>query len=146
MSEISSHQDPALSVLKLEHLVFDHISFTREGLPTKDDSSVRLEIQAHVDALETGRYCVSLSVTAIKKEEYTAVVEASAFCAVDEGYTQRDDLLKKNAVAILLPFVRAQLTLLTAQPEMDPIVLPAFNVNALLEKDRTVLDPDGGKT
>ena len=45
---------------------------------------------------------------------------------------ERRDFIKSNAVAIMMPYVRSELTLLTSQPGVDPIVLPLFNVQAML--------------
>ena len=43
-------------------------------------------------------------------------------------------LINKNAGAILMPYLRSELTLLTAQPDTDSVVLPIFNINKMLEK------------
>jgi len=43
-------------------------------------------------------------------------------------------LINKNAVAILMPYVRSQLSLITAQPGMECIVMPPINVSAMMEK------------
>lgn len=43
------------------------------------------------------------------------------------------NLINKNAVAIMMPYLRSELTLLTAQPDTDSVVLPPFNINAMLE-------------
>jgi preprotein translocase subunit SecB len=37
-------------------------------------------------------------------------------------------------VAILFPFVRSQISLITSQPGMMPVIIPAINVNALLDE------------
>ena len=52
---------------------------------------------------------------------------------VDEEWV---DKLKANAVAIMFPYLRSQLTLLTSQPEMMPIILPTVNINKLLESNK----------
>ena len=36
-------------------------------------------------------------------------------------------------MAILLPYLRAQITIMTSQPDVEPVVLPAININALLK-------------
>jgi len=41
----------------------------------------------------------------------------------------------KNAVAILMPYLRSELTILTAQPETDSIVLPVLNVVEMMQND-----------
>ena len=45
----------------------------------------------------------------------------------------KKSLIQKNAVAIMMPYVRSQLTLLTSQPGVDPIVMPPLNINAMLD-------------
>lgn len=44
----------------------------------------------------------------------------------------KEVIVTKNTMAILFPFLRSQVTLMTAQPDMVPIVLPLININALL--------------
>ena len=41
--------------------------------------------------------------------------------------------MKKNTVAIMFPFIRSQVSILTTQPGMIPIVMPPININALVE-------------
>lgn len=54
-------------------------------------------------------------------------------CALeDEGLKQR--LLSENAVAILFPYLRSQICLVTTQPYANPINLPAINVLSLFGK------------
>ena len=45
----------------------------------------------------------------------------------------KNTLISKNTVAILMPYLRSQVSLLTAQPEVECVVLPAFNINKMLE-------------
>ena len=45
-----------------------------------------------------------------------------------------EEILKKNTVAIMLPYIRSQISLLTTQPGMAPILLPPMDVNAMLDK------------
>ena len=45
----------------------------------------------------------------------------------------KNALVTKNTVAILMPYLRSELSLLTAQPGMECVVLPAFNINKVLE-------------
>ena len=45
----------------------------------------------------------------------------------------KDVLLRQNAVAILFAYVRSELTLITSQPDTDPIVLPVVNIAAMMK-------------
>lgn len=42
-------------------------------------------------------------------------------------------LIHKNSVAIMMPYVRSELTLLTSQPDVEPVVMPPLNINAMLD-------------
>lgn len=53
---------------------------------------------------------------------------------------EKNELISKNAVAIIMPYMRSQVSLLTAQPEVDCVVLPPFNINNMLKEDN--LDKD----
>lgn len=44
-----------------------------------------------------------------------------------------EHLVKVNTVAIIFPFIRSQISLLTTQPGMTPVMLPPINLNALIE-------------
>jgi len=45
----------------------------------------------------------------------------------------KECLLNSNAVAVLIPYLRSELSLLTAQPNTECVVLPPFNVNKMLD-------------
>ena len=47
---------------------------------------------------------------------------------------QAQYLINKNAVAILMPYLRSEVSLLTAKPETECVVLPPFNINKMLEE------------
>ena len=44
------------------------------------------------------------------------------------------DRFKANAIAIMYPYVRAIVSTYTALANIPPLILPAINVNALLEQ------------
>lgn len=52
--------------------------------------------------------------------------------------TLKQDLISKNAVAIMMPYLRSEATLLTAQPGTDSIVLPIFNINNMIDKEKKI--------
>ena len=43
-----------------------------------------------------------------------------------------EQIMKQNTVAIVFPFIRSQVSLLTTQPGMQPIILPPMNIAALM--------------
>ena len=58
----------------------------------------------------------------------------TGYCQVDPETQGLDVLLNENVPAILLPYIRAQLTLLTSQPETMPAILPVINVHDLIQQ------------
>lgn len=83
-------------------------------------------------------YRITLIMNGNKPDEYSFEISLTGFFTIEDSQeiTQRskDDLISKNAVAILMPYLRSEVSLLTAQPGMECVVLPAFNINKLLEK------------
>lgn len=41
-----------------------------------------------------------------------------------------------NAIAIMFPYLRSQISIMTAQPNMCPIILPAMNINKFINKEK----------
>lgn len=122
------------SVLKLKHVVFDEIKFKRLGFQNKKKKNARLDFGKHVDKIDEGEYRVSLSIKAVREEEYEAIVTISGYCGISEDTPFKDRILNENAIAILFPYVRAELTLLTAQPETETLMIPAVNINAMFKQ------------
>ncbi|MBQ6986660.1 MAG: protein-export chaperone SecB, partial [Oscillibacter sp.] len=76
-----------------------------------------------------------------KEGEYEFTVEASGYFTmqgtpVDLTTEQKpvgiDILSKQNATAIIFPYIRSQISLLTAQPELEPVILPPLNIGAMV--------------
>lgn len=123
------------SVLILQKMVFDKIEFSRKGFKNTQELQFKLQVQIGVD--ESDNYKVTLVLKGTKQDEYDIVISLSGFFKVDGkeqmNETTVQDLLTKNAVAILMPYLRSELTLLTAQPDTDTVLLPPFNINKMLE-------------
>lgn len=134
MSNISTIDGKSLmSELKIPHVVFDEISFKRTGFKN-NKSTAKLSFQSSIAKTSDGHYRVSLQANVIKADEYIANVQVTGFCEIDEKCSIKDTLLEQNAVAILFPYIRSELTLITSQPETDPVVLPVININAMLRE------------
>lgn len=123
------------SVLTLQKMVFDRIEFDRKGFKNNEELELKLQVQIGSD--KNGTYKVTLVLNGTKQGEYSIVISLSGFFAV-EAQEKLDDkvvqsLINKNAVAILMPYLRSELTLLTAQPDTDSVVLPPFNINKMFK-------------
>ena len=122
------------SVLTLQQMVFDKIQFERKGF--KNSNDVEFELQVQIGVSDEGTYKVTLVLNAFKKDEYDIIISLTGFFSIDKKIEDRtkEILINKNAVAILMPYLRSELSLLTAQPNTECIVLPPFNINKMLEK------------
>ena len=123
------------SILSLQKLVFDRIEFDRKGF--KNTNEVKFELQVQIGLNQNNIYKVTLVLNAEKQDEYNIVISLSGFFKIEGKEKLEDrmvhDLINKNAVAILMPYLRSELTLLTAQPDTDSVVLPPFNINKIFE-------------
>ena len=120
------------SLLTLQKLVFDKIEFDRKGFKNKNELTFELQVQIGIG--EDSVHRVTLVLKGEKKEEYNLIISLSGEKEDSVNDEMVQNLINKNAVAIMMPYLRSELTLLTAQPDTDSVVLPPFNINAMLEK------------
>lgn len=123
------------SVLQFDKLVFDEINFKRLGFSS--DKKLELKIKSNISQREKDDiYKVTLSIEGNKPEEYIFEISLTGyFIIVGEVQDElKKVLIRNNAIAILMPYLRSEVSLLTAQPGVDPVVLPPFNINALFAK------------
>lgn len=122
------------SVLTLNKLVFDKIEFNRKGFKNKNEIEMGIEVQISRGIDDISK--VTLILKGNKEGEYDFIISLSGYFSfdVDIENKQAQDLINKNAVAILMPYLRSEVSLLTAQPETECVVLPPFNINKMLEE------------
>ncbi len=125
------------SSLILNKIVFDKIEFERKGFQNENEISFEVEVQIGVN--KENMYKVTLVLKGTKEAEYDFVISLSGFFTFETSgdltENQKQSLINTNAVAILMPYLRSEVSLLTAQPNMDCVVLPVFNINKMLEEN-----------
>lgn len=128
-----------LSELRLENVVFDHIEFDRKDFKkTNADPEIRLKVQ--VGENEDSVHRTNLICIITKKDEYDINISLSGYftfqsdSSLDEK--KKKDIIENNTVSILMPYLRSEITLLTTQPDMEPVVLPVINVRKLMKNDK----------
>lgn len=128
--------DNIKSILKMDRLVFDKIEFKRLGFKT--DAELQSQIQCNIAKRNDEEiYRVTLIFRGQKTDEYTLEVSLTGFFSFDvmpDDEKLKDTLISKNTVAIMMPYLRSQISLITAQPGVDCVVLPPFNINSMMEK------------
>ncbi len=126
------------SVLNMENLVFDKISFERKGF--KNQNEVKYSVETRIaQHQEAEIYRVTLVLKGDKKDEYDFEISLTGFFTFSDGAEvddhMKETLINNNTIAIMMPYMRSQVSLLTAQPEMDCVVLPPFNINKMVNDE-----------
>ena len=117
-------------VLKLNALVFDEIIFKRLGMHNDNELEVSFSVSIGTNLSDQEEKKVSVRIVGEKREEYNFEIQASGFFSY-QGKAE-DSIIQQNAVAIVMPYIRSQVSLLTAQPGVEPVVLPPFNIAEMM--------------
>lgn len=119
------------SVLHMEELFFKEISFVRKQ-NTLDTENGKIEFEVK-PIIERDNLKVNLISDIFADEFFSLHIELYGKFSV-----QGDDILLEsllpNAIAIMFPFLRSQVTLISSQPNFEAIVIPAININKLLSE------------
>ncbi|MBQ2983154.1 MAG: protein-export chaperone SecB [Lachnospiraceae bacterium] len=118
------------SNLKMNKFYFCNYSFQRDSMV--NDGEFDINLTKNIQKIADHTYEVEL-VTIIEKEDMKLEIVAKAeFIYEAEDYSREESLIETNTVAIMFPFIRSQVSLMTSQPGMTPIVLPAINAKKLI--------------
>ena len=123
------------SILRLEDLCFEKVLFERIG--SKNNNAEKHSISVRIgENTEERVFRVILTIKTKKLDEYNIELSLRGVFSFNEEIDIREkrEFIRSNAVAIMMPYLRSELTLMTSQPGVEPIVLPPFNVQALLKK------------
>lgn len=121
------------SSLKMENFYFSHCSIDRKE--NISERELKVNIKRKASKLEEHVYEVALNVNIDSKDFYVTVIANAKFIYEAESYEQEAVIIKKNTIAIMFPFVRSQISLLTTQPGMMPVVLPPINTAKFDEEE-----------
>ena len=120
-------------VLKLNALVFDEIIFKRLGNQNDNELEISFAINIGTNISDSDIKKVSVKIIGDKPEEYHFEIQASGiFYYKGDG---NDSMIKQNAVAIVMPYIRSEVSILTAQPGVESVVIPPFNIAEMMSKE-----------
>lgn len=124
-----------ISALKMNKIQYDKVSFVRTGSIKQD---VELKIGFKHKIIENDSFIrVILGISGSKSSEYDFEVVISGYFTIDDqSEVDNKTLIETNAVSILMPYLRSQISNLTAQPGVECVVLPPFNINNILNKNK----------
>ena len=121
-------------VLKLNALVFDDITFKRLGMHSDNELEISFSVSIGTNIADQDIKKVSVKVLGEKREEYSFEIQASGFFSY-EGNAE-DSIIQQNAVAIVMPYIRSEVSLLTAQPGVEPVVIPPLNIAEMMSDNK----------
>jgi len=127
-----------LSDIQALSLTVEEFNFKRHGLKNENKPQISFKAVSFVNTDNNELYKVNVTAIIKKELEYDLDVTISGvfgFADTMQNDGMRDSFINENAVAILVPFLRSQVALLTAQPDMDCISIPVINVRKWLTAD-----------
>lgn len=119
-------------------LILEKIEITESTFRKKDVSLDELELEVrvehNVENIEEAAYEVVLNTTVSDENENIYVnVKGKAIFRTQQ---KNMDMLEKNTIAIMFPYIRSYISIITTQPGMPPIVLPAMNIIAMINDQK----------
>lgn len=125
------------SVLKFEKYIVNEVLFkaNRNYKQIEDKISFDVKIEKKTEILENTKMNIDLRVSIFKSEEVEnypceMTIDLTGYFSVESKEPKK---LERNAIAILYPYVRAIVSTYTANANIPPLILPAINVNKLIE-------------
>ena len=119
------------SVLKLKRIYFKELNFSREDV---EKSNIDVEVEKKQSTDNEYEITLNLSI-ANSEEKYTVNVSIVGVFEFSENADEvtKNIIIEKNTISILFPYVRSQVTLLTSQPDIKPMIIPPLNINNLIK-------------
>lgn len=123
------------SVLNLDGMAFDEIQYKRdiEGeLSTDYEMNFKRIVKENHDGVH---YAVTLiaNIWSADKKVTMKVSLTGFFSCVCDDQNLKNTLINDNTVAILFPYLRSQVSLVSTQPYIPPIVIPPVNIVSMFK-------------
>jgi len=129
LSEVRMDIKDIKSNLQMKNFCFSKFSFVRDKVIKNGE--LNADIKKNIIPIGKHEYNVILTTTIEKDDMNIELVAEAQFLYESEDYSREESIINTNTVAIMFPFVRSQVTLLTSQPGMTPIILPPINTQKL---------------
>lgn len=119
-------------------LILEKIEITESTFRKKEVSLDELElgvrVEHSVENIGEDEYELVLNTTVSDENENIYVnVKGKAIFRTQQ---KNMDMLEKNTIAIMFPYIRSYISIITTQPGMPPIVLPAMNIIAMINDQK----------
>lgn len=128
---------PVPASLSLVDFFFDKCSYERKADPIPDNGRINynFNFDRNITKLDDSNWRVSLqsNVATNNNEVEMHIRVVGLFTVNTDDKKLKNSLISKNTVAILFPYLRSQITLITAQSGLPPVMLPLLNVAGMFQ-------------
>ena len=128
---------PEANVLHFLGYTVDELTFNLKPADTVDtEKSIELlpKLSRKIEKTNDENYSISIGVTLDQEDlPFTAQVSMTGRFLL-QGIKNPEQTMKVNAAAILFPYVRAAISMLTTLANVPPVVLPPVNFVKLFEE------------
>ena len=124
------------SALVAKKIYIEDMNFQRTTVVSGTVRLTKSSNGKNIETIDENDYKCSLAFKMSDDEDSTSleiVVSGIFEFKADLEPDLKEVIITKNTMAILFPYLRSQVTLLTAQPDIEPVVLTPININALLQ-------------
>lgn len=121
------------SPLVLEKIEIVESTFRKKDEPI-DGLELGVQVERSLKKKADGLFEVLLETTVSDEDEKVFVnVKGRAIFSTQQ---ENMNILEKNTIAIMFPYIRSYISIITTQPGMNPIVLPAMNIVAMVNDQK----------
>ena len=128
-------KESTTSILKLNGIHFNELSFKRRD--STDSVIDDCELTRKIVDIDVDNFTVELNLKLSTSILEMSISLEGKFNIVCEDALMKERLKKNNTISILFPYIRSEVTLLTSQPEMTPVIIPPININKLIDESTT---------
>ena len=128
-------KESTTSILKLNGIHFNELSFKRRD--STDSVIDDCELTRKIVDIDVDNFTVELNFKLSTSIFEMSISLEGKFNIVCEDALMKERLKKNKTISILFPYIRSEVTLLTSQPEMTPVIIPPININKLIDESTT---------
>ena len=124
------------SKLEMLDIYFSKFSFSQNKRQGNVNLKTNVQVNFERNGVEQDLYRVIIN-TKINDDGdlFLLQLETIGIFRIDKAQLTNEmvnNIIEKNTVAIMFPFIRSQIALLTSQPGLTPVLLQPINVDALI--------------
>ena len=119
-------------------LILEKMEIVESSFRKKDESLDGLELGVQVEhslnKISDETFEMVL-ITTVSDEDEIVFINVKGR-AIFNTSQENMDILEKNTIAIMFPYIRSYISIITTQPGMNPVVLPAMNIVAMINDQK----------